>query len=86
MPGWETLCLNQKNGGHAVDGSSGQLISACVDTAAVAPMRCARVTVHAQVVGALRRGGTRSLVGLRTSAAPTPHGRDRPSLPWSGGN
>ncbi len=54
--GWETLCLSQKNGGYAVNGSFGEymLVDAryCpvlpdgVDRAAIAPILCAGVTVY----------------------------------------
>lgn len=54
--GWETLCLQQKNGGYAVDGSFGEymlvdsrfcpLIPDGVDEAAIAPILCAGVTVY----------------------------------------
>lgn len=54
--GWETLCLSQKNGGYAVDGSFGEymlvdarycpIVPAGVDRAAIAPILCAGVTVY----------------------------------------
>lgn len=54
--GWETLCLSQKNGGYAVNGSFGEymlvdsrycpVIPDHVDRAAVAPILCAGVTVY----------------------------------------
>ncbi|WP_062077065.1 alcohol dehydrogenase AdhP [Demequina globuliformis] len=54
--GWETLCLAQKNGGYAVDGSFGQymlvdsrycpVLPEGVDLAGAAPILCAGVTVY----------------------------------------
>ena len=54
--GWETLCLKQKNGGYAVDGSFGQYmlvderfaarIPQGADPVEIAPVLCAGVTVY----------------------------------------
>lgn len=56
LSGWETLCLNQKNSGYAIDGSFGEYAVADsrfvakvpekLDSFEVAPIICAGVTVY----------------------------------------